>query len=68
MSSLCYNIKVIFMEKKELFELIKIYEKKYTLMCTLYDIFKLNSFKRKRDFYNEIIIFLLNCSLKNDLL
>ena len=56
------------MEKKELFELIKIYEKKYTLMCTLYDIFKLNSFKRKRDFYNEIIIFLLNCSLKNDLL
>ncbi len=46
------------------FMVIKPLEKKYSRMCTLYSIFKLNLFKKKRNKYNMIInnyySFLLN--------
>lgn len=31
-------------------------EKKYTRMCILYSIFKLNFFKKRQKFYNNILI------------
>ncbi len=45
-------------------KIIKPIEKKYTRMCTLYHIFKLNTFRIKRNIYNRMIVdyykFLLN--------
>lgn len=35
---------------------IKPIEKKYTRMCILYNIFKLNYFKQQRNLYNIILI------------
>lgn len=37
-------------------KVIKPIEKKYTNMCILYNIFKFNYFKHKKDFYNKILI------------
>ena len=36
--------------------IIKPIEKKYTLMCILYNFFKLKYFKNKINFYNTILI------------
>ena len=37
-------------------KIIKPIEKKYTKMCILYSIFKLNYFKKKKSFYNAILV------------
>ncbi len=41
-------------------KVIKPIEKKYTRMCILYQIFKINYFKNKRDIYNKILIIYYN--------
>lgn len=35
---------------------IKPIEKKYTIVCTLYNIFKLNVFKKRMNYYNSLLI------------
>jgi len=37
-------------------KIIKPIEKKYTRVCILYSIFKLNYFKIKMNFYNKLLI------------
>jgi len=43
-------------EYKYYVKVIKPIEKKYTKMCILYNVFKFNFIKNKRDFYNNILI------------
>ena len=35
---------------------IKPIEKKYTIVCTLYNIFKLNFLKKRMNYYNSLLI------------
>ena len=38
-------------------KVVKRIEKKYTLMCTLYNITKLSYFKKKKYIYNKLLIY-----------
>lgn len=57
MSSLCYNINVIYMKNEYNYYLkvIKPLEKKYNRVSFLYSLFKFKYLKNKRSMYNRLL-------------
>lgn len=67
MSSLCYNISVIYMnnEYNYYIRIIKPIEKRYNFYCILYSIFKFNWLYKKKTFYNKLLVYYYRMLQKN---